>query len=321
MNRLMVYHFIDHSGWGTMHNIILPLCKKYKNHKMFTLDSFSSELEIRNLKFYKNYMIIIHYSGSKSSYFIENYKKLFGNKKIYIFMHTSVNYQIFKKRDNFINKLKDENLIILVPSKEVAVQYKKYGINATPIQLGINIDTKKYKKHKKELAPYYNKIITTCNSKNDVYRYVKGIDRFEKLIYSLNLEDDALIAGYNYEGSKIKSYKFSEEDFLNILDNSKVYVQLSRYETYNISAVQAKRLKIPVLLLNVEGTASCMKKYVLKNENDLKLKLQNILHGDYNKKVINHNYKDSKKRENLVNFKRALEEEYFYEMQITKRTI
>ena len=34
MSRVIVYHFIDHNGHGTMHNIVEPLCKKYKNHKI-----------------------------------------------------------------------------------------------------------------------------------------------------------------------------------------------------------------------------------------------------------------------------------------------
>ena len=312
MSRVIVYHFIDHNGHGTMHNIVEPLCKKYKNHKIFPLDDFRSELEIRKIKFYKNSMIIIHSSGSKSSYFIENYKWLFGNKKLYVFMHTSANYQKLKKRENFINKLQDENLIVLEPSKEVAEQYKKYGIIAKPIQLGININIRKYKKYKEELNPYYNKILTTCSSKNDIYKYIKGIDRFGTLIYSLNLQDHSLVAGYNYEESKIKSYKFPEEDFLNVLAHSKMYVQLSRFETYNITAVQAKRLKVPVLILNVEGTGSCMREYVCKSEKDLKIKIKDIVHDNYDKKVIKSNYKDSRKRENLSNFKKSLEEEYFY---------
>ena len=55
-----------------------------------------------------------------------------------------------------------------------------------------------------------------------------------------------------------------------------------------------------------------MREYVCKSEKDLKIKIKDIVHDNYDKKVIKSNYKDSRKRENLSNFKKSLEEEYFY---------
>jgi dephospho-CoA kinase len=86
-----------------------------------------------------------------------------------------------------------------------------------------------------------------------------------------------------------------------------VYIQLSRTEAYNLSAIYAKRLKIPIIVTDIEGhkdnvkygfRVSCLK--------NAKRYLKNILsnYGKFNiKKIIEKNYNDSLKRETLNNFR------------------
>jgi hypothetical protein len=35
-NEINVYHLIDHKGFGTIHKLLIPLQKKYPNHKIYT---------------------------------------------------------------------------------------------------------------------------------------------------------------------------------------------------------------------------------------------------------------------------------------------
>lgn len=323
MSKVTVYHLIDHNGFGTMHKLLIPLSKKYSNHHVLipTKDEYGmSRKMIGKINKNENAMIIIHSSGSNSAVFIQNFKEMFPNKKIFIFMHTSANYQKLKGREQFIKYLEElcvtENIKILVPSKEVADQYKKYHINVSTIQLGIPkiSNKKKYSKNRKKLRKYYNKIITTCSSDNEIYKYVKGIDLFEEIITRNHLEDNAIIAGTeNINNSKIFCKKFKEEDFLNILKHSKMYIQLSRFDTYNITAVQAKQFKIPVLVIKTEGTSSCMGINTFANVKELEEKMINILSEKYEGKEVIENYKDSMKREKLKNFKESIEREFYNE--------
>ena len=326
---ITVYHLIDHKGFGTIHKLIVPLTERYSNHKIYTPykgNLFLSKKIIKLINNEENNMIIIHSSGSKDSLLLNNLKNIFKNKKVYIFMHTSVEYHKVKGRIDFVNNLKnicDNNQItILVPSKEIANQYKKYGINTKIIQLGIEeIELEKYYKiDNQHLKKYYNKIITTCSSDKEIYKYVKGIDLYEKIIMKNNWSELSLVAGIdNLKSKRIYYKKFNERDFLNVLYHSKMYVQLSRYETYNVTAIQAKRFKKAVLLLDTEGTSSCMNGYVFKNINELNNEMIKVINGEYDYRIIENNYKDSIKRENLYQFKLSIERLEQNDLQITKK--
>lgn len=322
-DEINFYHLIDHKGFGTIHKLLIPLCQKYNNHHIFTPykgDYYLSEEELKKINKEKNNVLIIHSTGSKDSVFLNNYNSLFPNKKIFIFLHTSAEYQKIKKRSDFINFLIDicnkDHLMVLVPSKEVASQYSKYGIKTIPIQLGISDieDIELYKKEIPKLKKYYNKIITTCSSDKEIYKFVKGIDIYQDIIIKNKLEKYALIAGSDNNDNVIfNCKKFAEEDFLNILYHSKIYIQFSRYETYNITAIQAKRFKIPVLLMNSEGTYSCMNGYVFDKVENLEKEMLNIILSGNDNKILEKLYLDSKERESLSSFKDSLEAIVKYE--------
>ena len=86
-----------------------------------------------------------------------------------------------------------------------------------------------------------------------------------------------------------------------------MYIQCSKYESYNITAIQAKRFKKPVLLLDTEGTSYCMNGYVFKNNSDIENEIKKIESNNYNYDLINELYYDSLRRENLDNFKNQIE--------------
>lgn len=247
-------------------------------------------------------------------FFLNNFQNLFPDKEVNIFMHVSYEYLRFKDRDReIIHSVYSQNSkrSFFVPSEEVAQQYRLAGISCKTIQLGIPEiqDNKDYKRNIPKLEEFYNKIITTCVRSTDLYKYIKGIDTFEKIIKKNELEEHALITGIDDQShGSIKSKYFTQEDFLNVLYHSKMYLQFSRFESYNITAVQAKRLRIPVLLLDSEGNSSCMKGDVYSSKEELEQELFNILCNKVNIQKIEANYKDSIERENLFNFKQSLEQ-------------
>lgn len=310
------YHIIDHSGYGTLHKLILPLCLTYNNHKMYTpyLKKYKLNDDILNkITADENGIIIIHSTGREKNLYLNKIDKFFPNKKVFVFMHVSLEYQRLKNRMKIINYLREisinGNIIILTPSKEVTKQYLDYGFNVTTIQLGIlNIEQDKYyRKFIPRLSKYYNKIITTCASNNNLYNYAKGIDIFESIILNNNWSDIALIAGSNSKDFIINCKKFSEKDFLNILFHSKIYIQFSRYESYNITAIQAKRFKIPTLLLNSEGTFSCMNGLVYNKISDIVFEIKQILNNNYDKDKIFTCYIDNVTRESIQEFKNSFD--------------
>lgn len=301
----MFYHIIDHNGFGTMHKLITPLCKEGSIHKIVSYDNID---ELKNIMQDKEAHIIIHSTASKKSNFIHEFLNYFKDRSVYIFMHVSVNYELYKGRGNVIEYLKyltdNYPVTVLTPSKEVTNQYCHCGVKSKTIQLGIDMSDKElYHEDNSSLAPYYNRIITTCSSDNDEYKYIKGIDLYERFIFDNNLLDLSLIAGTdNCRNTRITCKRFEEKDFLNILAHSLMYVQFSRFESYNITASYAKLLRKPVLLLNTEGSYSCMNGLVYDDAYALTREALNILRRGPDNKLICNLYNDSLQKESLENF-------------------
>lgn len=304
----MIYHIIDHQGFGTIHKLLIPLCRNNEQHKLII---YNDEKSLNQIKNEDNCSIVIHSTASRKSNFLYNFLNYFNDKKVYIFMHVSANYQLYKKRQDvldYLKKLTEEyNITVLTPATEVTQQYLNYGINSKTIQLGLDysdIDLE----YNPNLSLYYNKIITTCSSDNDVYKFIKGIDIYERFITKNGLEKYSLVAGTdNSNNTQVLCKKFDEKDFINILAHSTMYVQFSRFESYNLTASYAKILRIPVLLLNSEGNYSCMRGNVYDNYSLLEKDALSILKGNKNEELINNLYNDSINRESIYNFGNELE--------------
>lgn len=315
---MVYYHIIDHLGRGTIHNLVFPLCSTYSNHIVVCPKSKSEYFDrkmLRKINAEEN-TVIIHSTGQFQNNYLSQCLRLFPHGKIFVFLHTSVAYQRLKGREDFLTFLKvlqnSRNIPVLVPSIEVAQQYWQEGIFAKAVQLGIpsmsqlmpNITA-----YNESLENYYGRIITTCGSEKEVYKYVKGIDKFFDLVTTLGYSQNTLVAGCTFLGDiPLECQKFSETDFLNILYHSKIYIQLSRYETYNITAIQAKQLKKPVAVLACEGTPSCMGKNVCINVTQVSEKLILAQNSTYDQSEIEDNYSDSILRESLLAFKNSIEE-------------
>lgn len=253
------FHIVDHEGFGTIHKLIIPLCEKYIHHQMIDIDKL--------IKFNPSMdsIFIIHSTGALSDevkWLVDRFRV---SSRFFIFLHTSYNYQKIKKREDIIYELREwmrkRSLVLLVPSIEVQQQYEAIGFSCNTIQLGVKLykECANITEFHEELSVYYDRIVTTCSSEKEIYRYVKGIDIFESAMESIGLTSKALVAGIdNKECGKIEWRSFEEVDFLNVLYHSKAYVQFSRYESYNLTAVYAKQMGVPVFVYNTEGVKSCL---------------------------------------------------------------
>lgn len=310
---MRIYHIIDHNGFGSIHKLLIPLCEEYSNNILYTqyLKKYRLTKEaIQKINNDKNSIVIIHSTGRDKTIYIDQLDKYFDNKKIFIFMHVSINYEVFKKREDFIARLynicKEKHILILTPSKEVTNQYLKYGFDAKTIQIGIrNLNGDYYRKNIKRLEKYYNKFVTVCASESPAYYDAKGISNFIKLAKNEKITNNILVAGVNSyvkKNNDVSMKKFNEDDFLNVLYHSKAYIQLSIFESYNITAIQSKRFKIPTILLSAEGNESCMMGNTFRNINEICYKIREVNNNLIDNKIIKELYNDSIIRESLSRF-------------------
>lgn len=304
-------HLVDHRG-GTISNLLSHL-SSYSEHRVLT-SSFNLEKTMNlvdEISKYDEISVILHATGNNKPFYNKK-KEIFRKfKRSYLFLHVSPAHFLIKDRlkelENIEKLVNQHKIGVLTPSNETKKEFSYYGINAIPIQLGVNFRPEKYKPIKEKDKRY---ITTVCTAQEGVYYYIKGIDRFYKLIRERGLEKEAIILGNGSSLFKgIKSKRLTQDNFIEYLRKSKVYIQLSRTESYNLSAVYAKLLKIPVIVSNIEGHIDNVKSGFRTNSlSESKKILENILNNPQDpdiKKILEENYQDSIRRENLNNFKNS----------------
>ena len=297
------FHIIEHYPPGTIYNLIQPLTK-FRNHVVFLLKDKNDIKKLKeNLSKYHNYSVVLHCTGRNLPVF-EKAEEMFNGMKLYIYMHVSFNYLKYNKRFEAIQRLKrlsQNGVVVLVPSQEVAEQFTRKSIYSIVVRPGISLLQKTENSH---LQQYYNKIITTCTESRKKYSKVKGINKLKKLLKNKTLREKLIILGTNKEIIKgVKSKKLSHNDFIDVLSHSLAYIQLSKYESYNITAVEAKQLQIPIILSKKEGHfESCSHGFLVNNIFQAKKALRKVLNREIEEEIIMKNYFDSLKNETLESF-------------------
>lgn len=311
------YHLIDHQPPGSILYLVNPL-SQLKNHIILT--SFKNEYEeinknLYNIKFTNDVCIIIHSTG-RNGYFFQNAEKICPLcPNSFIFMHVSPYYLKIKKRHSVLHKLKTlENLYgtkVLTTGTELANLYKREKLVALPIQIGI--DTPNNPKQTIKLRSTKKLIVTTCTSKSKIYQKIKGIDLFIQLIKKYSLESKAIIVGYSMQAEDgIKRLQLPHKKFQNLLSSALVYIQLSRTEAYNLTAIEAKRLGVPIIVSDLEGHIDNVKYgFRVKNLEEASRCLELILTNPENSKIndlVSNNRIDSYTRESLKSFGKSFED-------------
>ena len=251
-NSGKIIHVIEHPGYGTLHQLILPLNNDRQQNIVCTNGD-------GNITFFKDNVYILHVTGHMYP-ILSNIKNIIESGiKIIIFLHVAPRYLFLKNKETFLKYLKEiqqkYGTKFVCPSNEVTKEYLLYGIMVDDLQIGIpEIQFTNISEYKKSvLDNYADKIITVCTSPDTRYLHIKGIDVFCDLMRYSENEKNSLILGFDGEHRGIPCVRLTNSEFLYVLSRSKVYVQLSRTECYNVTAIQAKQLMVPLIVSNAEG--------------------------------------------------------------------
>ena len=172
-----------------------------------------------------------------------------------------------------------------------------------PIRMSNQIDYARLEK-------YTNRIITVSTKNTLKYKKAKSIDLFYELMKLSGKNEEALILG-NESNEEIENLKLTHEEFLYVLSKAKAYVQLSRSESYNISAIEAKQLKVPVLVSDSTGHKDSVRDsfFRVKDITEANEKLGKILEMSSDvKEKIESNYNSSIDYESIYSFKNRIEQ-------------
>lgn len=269
---------------------------------MYTVEDISGFDDLL-VQFSSNDILVIHSTGRFTEIFLRCIE-LTPKHSVYLFLHVSPNYMRFQKRHESLNQmifLSEHGIKFLSPCIAIKNQLFAMGIESEIIQIGIPEPT--FKNSYDYLNKYVGKIITCCSENTEGYAKIKGIDKFVSFCKKYNLNKSALIVGCNRLSYEIESITLSHDEFMYILNNACVYVQFSLFEAYNITAIEAKRLRTPVVLMNSEGVKdNVLYGYICANEQEMADTIIKILHNEIDTAIIENNYQDSICRESLENF-------------------
>lgn len=297
----MLVHIVEHFPKGTIYNLIFPL-QKYGHRLLYAPEDIKSIDEL--MRFPKETVFILHITGRWLDLFA-TIEKIVKYYRVALFLHTSPSYMEYQGREKSIDRiimLYKLGVHVLVPCRSIQTQLEQRNIMSYIIQMGIPHISKE--KEQNYLHEFFGKIITCCSENTPEYLYAKGIDYFERYITDNNLFSEALIVG-DALIPNIQSKRFPHDEFLRILQHSKMYIQFSRFEAYNITAVESKQLKIPVVLLDAEGVYDNVRHgFVCKNYSEMESVANKVLlsKSSFAETAIDLNYKDSIFRETDLSF-------------------
>lgn len=302
-------HIIEYMQRGPMWSLMHGL-EQYDNHLILETQNRYMDLH----EFDRNTIFVFHSSGKNFPMICELMNFLSKGLKCAVFIHTLPDYIIEKGFEDFLPYIKDVKnrfgCIIMVPSSIAKQMFGEYGIDVEVVNLGIvpirissQIDYTK-------LGKYTNRIITVSTKNTSKYKKAKGIDRFYELMEMSGRKKEALVLG-NESDEVIENIKLTHDEFLYVLSTAKVYIQLSRSESYNISAIEAKQLKVPILVSDSTGHKDSVRDgfFRAKNLAEANEKLSKILAmGSEVKDRIESNYNDSIDYESIYSFKKRIEQ-------------
>lgn len=302
-------HIIEYPKRGSLWNLVNGL-EIYDNHSV--LETKNKYIDLAG--FYKDTMFVFHTSGKKFPMISSLQGFLAKGLKCAVFIHTLPDYIIEKGFKDFLYYIKEVvelfSCTIMVPSNAAKYMFAEYGICTEVVNLGIVPIQISNKLDYARLEKYTNRIITVSTKDSPKYKKAKGIDLFHELMNISGRKEEALILG-NDSKEEIENLKLNHEEFLYVLSKAKAYVQLSRSESYNISVIEAKQLKVPVLVSDSTGHRDSVRDdfFRAKDINDANIILSKILEmGSDIKDKIESNYNISIEYESIYSFKNRIEQ-------------
>lgn len=161
-------HLVDHNG--TIFNLVSPL-GRFPEHRILTSFDFSLEDSINiieDLLSKNDAALILHSTGNSKPFYSIKDKLLKMSKQSYIFLHVSPKHFMLKNRENELKSIKSISDTygsdILTPSQNISQELKSKGLNARPIQVGIDFNEAFYDNSRKRY------ISTVCTSEEPIYQ-------------------------------------------------------------------------------------------------------------------------------------------------------
>lgn len=311
--KSVTVHLLDQAG-AVIESLVTPLVRRSDRHVVMTgyegPKQFSVEKLWKLIEIHDQVAVVLHSSGRNTAFF-QNLSSLAPLvDKLAILMHVNPEYFVMNDRPWVIPSLKkmqaESNLIVLTPGHTTAALYDALGVHATAIQFGVGIlggapvnlvDTRR------------DVIVTSCTNDTDKYRIAKGIDRFGELAARLDGSVTPLVAGFDGSYRGVEAKAFGSEEFENLLATRVLaYVQLSRTEAYNLTAVRAKRLGVPVVVWDSEGHIdNVLHGYRVDSVGQAVEVVNGLSTGSLDSSaVVAANLRDSLRRESLATYEASL---------------
>ncbi len=309
MNKCEYVHIIEYPERGTLWRLLKDLTIYPNHHILETKGQYVNLFSPNSNMFY-----IFHTSGRSFPMVDSLIYLLNSGFKCCLFIHTAPDYIVQKGYPQFLEYVeelqKQFKIKVMVPSWSVKIDFARHNIECDAVRLGIFSPS--VIEPLNDLSYLTNKIITVNTNNKYEYKLAKGIDRFCEIVECLGLQHHVAILGVDGDNSDgIFRKKLSYQEFMWVLSKSRMYVQLSRSESYNITAIEARQLKIPLLLSNVGGHMDCNLDsiFLANSKDDAITKMQNLLlyeKTDILSKIEN-NYIWSITNESLEAFRKKIE--------------
>lgn len=201
----------------------------------------------------------------------------------------------------------DQRRVVLVPGVTGAQAYRDHNVRAYPVQIGIDPPTVK----DPSVGPAFT-VLSSCTLSDPRYMDIKGIPDFIATVCKLGLADRSAVLGHDGPPiGGVKRISLSHDSMLATLSKGKAYVQLSNSEAYNITAIEAKMLRVPVIVTGIEGHLDNVRSGLTVASAEAATEaLARTLAGPRAPsevaRVVDANYLDSQERETLLSFDRSL---------------
>lgn len=306
---MRILHYVDHYPKGTIYRLVEPLTRFAEHVLVYAPEKKSSHEEIAKLFTRENSALVVHSTGRLADWLL-SISESTCTIPVYLFLHVSPNYMSFRGRTTSMGLLVDlfqRGVRFLSPSRAIQKQLIELGIESHVIQIGIPRIESQLGLESARMTHFYNRIITCCTKNSMDYRFAKGIDIFIEFVREKGLQKQALIVGCNMGLQDIESVCLPHNAFMQVLSKAKVYLQYSRFEAYNVTAIEAKQLKVPVIALQSEGIDdNILFGGVFSDVRDMNEQVMHIIKGEYDPSIIQKNYQDSSSRETISSFAYSL---------------
>jgi len=309
------FHLVDNEPPGAILYLVRQL-DRFPEHTILTSFPGEYSLKASDIEQIENTesVVVMHCTGRESGFFVEIERFFSVCKQSFVLMHVSPYFLRSKERTATLDKLhqlyEKFGTIVMATGPEMAEVYRQEGLNTIAIQPGVEVGMDEPSLG----VPLSQRdiILTTCTNGSANYHHIKGIDMFADVVKICGLQSKALIVGHSsseiHDG--LARSELSHNDLQQIIRRTRAYVQLSRTEAYNLTAIEAKRHGVPIIVSDIEGHKDNARHgFKVSNTAEAATILRSIWEQPLSSnlaEIVEQNFKDSLIRETPTEFRRSI---------------